>query len=78
MNHRKNEIAKIFGGQPIRTRGLQKGWIIKYPRFYIKIYNDEFSSDYIIQYYKWNMDTPYKVDVVPANRLSAYANLIKE
>ena len=78
LGKKANEIAKAFGREAIRTRGLAKGWILKYSTFYIKLYREDFSTDYVAQYYRWNMNLPYKVDVIPSNRINEYAKTIKD
>lgn len=59
--------------QSFMTQGLQKGMVLKFRTFYLKIYDDPNSSAYIVQGYRYDKQNPVIIDKVPWTTMRRYA-----
>ena len=67
-----NELQEMFGVRPIRTAGMQSGWIIKYDRLYLKLYNVD-DCMYRVKVYEYDNDTPIKDEKIHESRLREFS-----
>jgi hypothetical protein len=77
----KNELASYFPlpCKRIDTSGLQKGIILKFKTFYLKIYDTEkVESTYTIAGYLYKFQNPVFVDYVKVNDIRRYASQFRE
>lgn len=61
----------------MRTTGTGEGLIVKFATFYLKIYQGEHGSDYLVQHFKYNNNQAYRFDTVPANEMRLYARSLR-
>lgn len=75
INTDKTNMAELFH-QPceeIQTTGIQQGTILKFATFYLKIYNFDKEDSYIIEGYKYGINSAIFTDIVPTNKMRSYA-----
>lgn len=74
-NTDKNNLAELFNKpcECIQTRGTQQGIILKFTTFYLKIYDSDEEDSYIVEGYKYGINSAIFTDIVPTNKMRSYA-----
>lgn len=74
-NEEKEMLASYFKGVKgvVRTTGTQEGIIVKFQKYYLKIYNGVQGNTYTVQGYKYNDQTPMFTDFVKPDDMRQYA-----
>lgn len=64
---------KYFGVYPIHTSGTAEGVILKYPHFYLKIYNES-GMNYLVQGFCYGDQNPRFEDHVKFTEMIGYGS----
>lgn len=64
-----DKLRSTFHVEPIRTRGNQKGIILKFDFFYLKIYDGSSEREYSVQLWEYGKSLPTKVEKVRSENL---------
>lgn len=67
-----DKLRQAFHINPIQTRGTRKGIILKFPFFYIKIYDGNEQSTYSVQVWQYGTQLPYTVQEVRSENLISF------
>lgn len=68
---------QYFGVIPFHTRGTAEGTILKYPDFFLKVYNGN-GPEYIIQGYRYGDENPIFEDKIPFDHMREYGEQFKK
>lgn len=66
------KLEETFHIKAIQTRGNQKGVILKFPCFYLKIYDGKGDTTYSVQVWRYNKQLPFIVKEVRCNELVSF------
>lgn len=75
-NYTDNDLAKLFPWHCscVKTRGTQEGTILKFPTYYLKIYDGKNGNSYIVQGYRYDSGNPIFTDNIPVSKMREYAS----